>query len=117
MRGIRGAITVEKNEYDHILKATKVLLKKIIATNNITSSEIVSIIFTATSDLDRVYPALAARKIGFTDIPLMCYQELYVEDSLKMCIRIMIYVNRDCKHSEIKHIYLKNAKKLRPDLA
>ena len=116
MRGIRGAITVKKNERHEILRFTEKLLDKIIRENNIDRDEIVSIIFTATSDLNKVYPAVAARKMGFTDVPLMCYQELSIEGSLERCIRIMLYINRDCKHAELNHIYLEKAKELRPDL-
>ncbi len=116
MRGIRGAITVKANEKKQILKNTKLLIKKIIDENNIKNEEIVSIIFTATSDLDKEYPAVAARKLGFVQIPLMCCQEMFVKDSLEKCIRILMHINRDCNLEEINHIYLKKAKKLRPDL-
>lgn len=117
MRGIRGAITVESNKRSHILDATKRLLNKIINRNNISDEEMVSIIFTATSELDKVYPAVAARELGFTNIPLMCYQELQVENSLEKCIRIMVYINRDCQPDKLQHIYLEKARELRPDLA
>ncbi len=117
MRGIRGAITVEKNEREQILTAAGNLLEAIIEANNINREEIVSIIFTMTSDLNKVYPAVAARELGYTDVPLLCYQELAVENSLPRCIRIMLYINRDCELDKIKHIYLGEAKKLRPDLS
>ncbi len=116
MRGIRGAITVKENEQNNIINNTQDLIKTIINRNEVKNQEIVSMIFTATSDLDSEYPAVAARDLGYKQIPLMCYQELKVKDSLKKCIRIMIYINRDCSLSEIKHVYLKNARKLRPDL-
>ncbi|SRR6056297_213520 len=117
MRGIRGAITVKENKRSDILNSTRKLLKKIISNNDINKGEIVSIIFTATRDLDKVYPAVAAREMGLTDIPLMCYQELNVEGSLKKCIRIMVYINRDCNPDKLQHIYLRRARELRPDLA
>ena len=117
MRGIRGAITVEKNTQLDILKATEILLKEIIKQNNINEEEIVSIFFTATEDLDREYPAVAARNLGYKYIPLMCYQEQRVKNSLPRCIRVMFFVNRNCLHQEIKHVYLKKAKSLRPDLS
>ncbi len=117
MRGIRGAITVDKNRQQDILKATEVLLKEIIKQNNIEDREIVSIMFTATEDLDREYPAVAARKLGFKYIPLMCYQEQRVKNSLSRCIRVMFFIDRNCSHQEIKHVYLKKAKGLRPDLS
>lgn len=116
MRGVRGAITVKNNHKKDIIKATSNLLAEMIAANQIEHSEIVSIIFTATVDLDQEYPAVAARKLGYCDIPLMCYQELNVEKSLDKCIRSMIYLNRDCSLNEISHIYLRGARTLRPDL-
>lgn len=116
MRGVRGAITVETNSREAILAATSKLLEKMVAANNIQRQEMVSIIFTTTSDLDQEYPAVAARQLGYVNVPLMNYQELSVSDSLSKCIRIMIYINRTCSLDNIDHIYLKNAKSLRPDL-
>ena len=116
MRGIRGAITVTENNKNKIIENTKILIKDIVNENNLKTEEIVSMIFTATSDLNKEYPAVAARELGYNQIPLMCYQELNIENSLKKCIRIMIYINRDCSLDKINHVYLKNAKKLRPDL-
>lgn len=89
---------------------------EIIERNNIVSDEIVSIFFTATQDLDQAYPAKGVRELGYTDIPLMCFQEMNVVDSLEKCIRVLIYINRDCAPGDIQHVYLKKAKYLRPDL-
>ena len=116
MRGIRGAITVEKNQKKDILKAVEKLITTMLNKNKIKEKEIVSIIFTATNDLDQEYPAVAVRDMGFNLIPLMCYQEMQVQDSLNKCIRAMIYINRDCGLEEITHVYLKEAQQLRPDL-
>lgn len=116
MRAIRGAITVEKNSKQAILVATKKLLTELIKENQIKKEELVSIIFTATADLNQVYPAVAARTLGFKLVPLMCYQEMNVKGSLEKCIRVMVFINRDCTLKDINHIYLKKAKKLRPDL-
>lgn len=116
MKGIRGAVTVKENKADLILEAVQLLLKKMITKNKINKKELISIIFTATYDLDSEYPAVAARNMGFTDIPLMCYQEMRVNNSLKKCIRVMIYINRNCSHQDISHVYLRKAKQLRPDL-
>lgn len=117
VRAIRGAITVENNSETDILSATKELINSIIQENNISKDDVISIIFTATRDLDAVYPAVAARQIGFTDVALMCVNEMYVPGSLEKCIRIMMHVNTGKKNSELKHIYLKGAKILRPDIA
>ena len=116
VRGIRGAITVENNNSEEITAATKELLQQIVAENNIKLEDIVSVIFTATKDINAVYPAKAAREIGWTAIPLLCMQELDVSGSLPYCIRVLMHVNTAKTQQEIKHQYLKAAKCLRPDL-
>ncbi len=116
MRAIRGAISVDKNSRRDILDATKELLEQIILLNKIEIEEFVSITFTATDDLDSVYPAVVAREIGLDKVPLLCFQEMNVKNSLRKCIRIMIYINRDCSLKDISHVYLKKAAYLRPDL-
>ncbi|HLV10754.1 MAG TPA: chorismate mutase [Halanaerobiales bacterium] len=117
MKAIRGAITVPKNTKKAIYESSKKLLSTIIKDNKLKQEEIISIIFTATTDLDKAYPATAARELGIKLIPLLCFQEMYVVDSLKKCIRILLYVDRNCKHKDIKHVYLREAITLRPDLA
>ncbi len=113
---IRGAITVEENSRECILENTKILLNEIIKSNNLNTEDIISVIFTATKDIDAVYPAVAAREIGIVSAGLMCAQEMYVKDSLKMCIRILVNLNYDLKQKDVRHIYMKDAVKLRPDL-
>ncbi len=114
---IRGAITIEENSRECILENTKVLLNDVINSNNLDLEDIVSIIFTATKDIDAVYPAVAAREVGIVEAGLMCTQEMYVKGSLEMCIRVLVNVECDKKQKEMKHSYLKGAVKLRPDLA
>ncbi len=116
MKSIRGATTVTKNSKEEILESTEKLLIEILSQNNIEIEHIVSIFFTMTKDLDKVYPAVSARNIGITEASLMCMQELYVENSLQKCIRVMININSEKKQSEMKHIYLKGAKVLRKDI-
>lgn len=116
---IRGATTVVENEKACILEATEELLLSIMKENNIKVEEISSILFTATKDLTKVYPAVAAREIGITNAALMCVQEMFVEGSLEMCIRVMVEIQRkglDVGFSP-RHIYLHGAANLRPDLA
>lgn len=113
---IRGATTVTKNEKDEILNATVEMIQYIIKHNNLAISDMIQIQFTMTKDLDAVYPAVAARQIGITEAALMCSQELYVAGSLEKCIRCAVLCNGQKKQKDVKHIYLKNAKKLRPDL-
>ncbi|WP_010250147.1 chorismate mutase [Acetivibrio cellulolyticus] len=116
VRGIRGATTVECNEAVEMLKETEKLLVEIIEKNRLKEDDIISIIFTVTNDLNAAFPAVAARNLGWTSIALMCTNEIDVPGSLKKCIRVLLHVNTDKKNDEIKHIYLNNAKVLRPDL-
>ncbi|HHU63213.1 MAG TPA: chorismate mutase [Clostridiales bacterium] len=115
MKSIRGAITCDKNCKTDILSNATQLLNAIISANKLSKDEIICIFFSCTSDLDKVYPAVAARQLGFTDIGLMCFQEMQVENSLKMCIRVMLLVNQK-NQRDVVHVYLKGAEKLRPDL-
>ncbi len=117
VRAVRGATTVNDNNPEEIIRNTKELLKKTIELNNIKTEDIVSIFFTTTIDLDSIFPSVAAREMGYTNVPLMCASELNIKDSLKKCIRIMMHINSNKNLDEITHIYLNNAKKLRPDLA
>lgn len=116
IKAIRGAITVEKNTRQEILDNTKRLLSAIIDKNSLRYEDIVSVIFTATKDLDAVYPAVAAREMGMTQVPLMCCQEMYVEDSLEKCIRVLIHAYLDDDRVP-HHVYLEKAINLRPDIA
>lgn len=117
VRGIRGAITVENNTASEILEATGALLVGLVKKNNIDKDDMASILFTLTPDLDAAFPAVAARKLGYTDVALMCTNEINVPGSLKMCIRILMHVNTEKTNREISHVYLRGAKILRPDLA
>lgn len=114
---IRGAITIEENTRECIIKNSEELLKEVLKENNILKDDIINIIFSATKDVTKAYPAIATRNLGITDCAIMCMQELNIEGSLPMCIRIMMTVNTNKTKSEIKHIYLKDAKKLRPDIS
>jgi len=116
VRAVRGAITVEKNKKDMILDAVKELLSKMLKENGLKHDDIISIWFTMTSDLNAVFPAKAARELGLTDVALMCANEIDVKNSLKKCIRIMISFNTEKNHSGLKHVCLKKAVSLRPDL-
>lgn len=116
VRSIRGAITVESNTREEILAASAELLKKIIEENSLDTNAFVSIIFTLTPDLDAVFPAVAAREMGIVNVPLMCMSEIPVKNALPKCVRILLTTNSDKSLDEIKHIYLGDAVKLRPDL-
>lgn len=116
IRGIRGAISVEENSVTAINAATVKVLQSMITTNQIAVEDIVSVFFTATADIDAVYPAQAAREMGWVNVPMLCFQEMQVRDSLKKIIRVLLHVNTDKNQAEIKHVYLGEAQKLRPDL-
>lgn len=116
-RGIRGAITVDINDAGTMIAATRMLLERIVVANNVAMEDIASVIFTATPDLDAVCPAAAARQMGWVYTPLLCMQEMAVPGSLPHCIRVLIHWNTDRTPQQIRHVYLGEAQKLRPDLA
>ena len=116
-RGIRGATTVESNDRDEILTATRQLLAMMIRLNDIQANDVASAIFSCTHDLNAEFPALAARQLGWLDVPLICTHEVNVPGSLACCIRILLHWNTPKSQSEIKHVYIKGATKLRPDLS
>ncbi len=116
VRAIRGAVTAECNTKEEILNKTRNLLEEVISKNGVEAEDIISIFFTTTSDLNAVFPAVAARQIGLVDVALMCSNEINVPGSLKMCIRLMMHVNMDKSNSQIQSVYLGDAQKLRPDL-
>ena len=116
MYTIRGATTVDSNTEKEIIQSVKELIEKIIVSNKLKKKDIISFIFSTTDDLDQVYPGAAVRELGYVKTSIMCLQEMYVKDSLKKCIRVMVNVNDDIDKDEVKHIYLKKAKKLREDL-
>ena len=116
-RGIRGATTVEINEEQEILSATTELLSTIIAENKLLPEDVASVFITLTTDLNAAFPARAVRAIsGWELVPLMCSIEVPVEGSLPRCIRLMVMANTTKSQSEIRHVYLNQAKRLRPDL-
>ena len=113
---IRGATTVSNNSIEDIEKETTNLLKEIFKRNSLNNSDIESIIFTCTKDLDAVYPAKFARKMGLTEATLLCMQEMDVKNSLEKCIRVLIFLRNNVKLKNINHVYLNNAEILRKDL-
>lgn len=117
MYSIRGAITISEDNEEEIISSTKLILKEMIEKNNVAAQDIVSIIFTATDDIKSCYPAKAARQLGITRAGLLNFKELDVRGSMRMCIRVLMLVNGDKAQSEAVHVYLRDAAKLRPDLA
>ncbi len=117
-RAVRGAISVPENSVNAINEATLELLNGIIKANQINKQDIVSVIFTLTSDLNAEFPAKSARlELGWDDIPMICTGEIPVPGSIQKCIRVMITFNTTKSRSEVRHVYLRDAQNLRPDLA
>lgn len=115
-RGVRGATTVDANTVEAILEATKELLAAMLNTNEIDVEYVASAFFTATPDLNAEFPALAARDLGWADVALLCGHEMNKPGSLPMCLRVLLHVNTDKPAKEIKHVYLRGARILRPDI-
>jgi chorismate mutase len=116
VRGIRGAITVERDEPAQILDATERLIRAIVERNQLESENVASALFTVTPDLRSEFPAAAARRIGWTLVPLLNFTEIGVPGRLERCIRVLVHVNTDVGQDEIEHVYLEGAVSLRPDL-
>jgi chorismate mutase len=115
-RGVRGAVVAAENTTDAILKATRELLKALLAANPIQTEDIAAIYFSAAADLNAAYPAAAARQMGLTSVPLFCVQEMAVAGSLPRCIRILLLWNTNLAQDQIHPVYLGEARQLRPDL-
>jgi chorismate mutase len=117
VRAIRGAIQLDVDEREHLIKSTAELLTKTLHANNIENGQLISIMFTATPDVTSEFPALAARELGLGDVPLMCFVEMDVKHALPRTIRIMIHADIELARPEIQHVYLRGATALRLDLA
>ena len=116
-RGVRGATTVTENSREAILYATRQMLALLIRRNQIKSEDIASAIFTVTKDLNAEFPALAARQLGWLEVPLLCGYEVEVPGSLPLCVRVLVHWNTVLPQSDIQHIYIHDAVRLRPDLS
>jgi chorismate mutase len=116
IRGVRGATTVEVDTKDEILTATRQLLALMIRVNQIKSEDVASALFSVTADLNAEFPALAARQLGWLEVPMLCTHELSVPGSLPKCIRILVHWNTEKTQSQIQHVYIREAVRLRPDL-
>lgn len=116
VRALRGAITANSNSKESIIESTELLLSQCLSRNSIDVNDIVSILFSMTSDLNAEFPAAAARKIGLSTTPLLCTREISVPGSVEKCIRVLIHFYSQVKEEELHHIYLREAKQLRMDL-
>jgi len=116
-RAIRGATTTEQNTAEDIIEATEELLRAILHYNDLQVDDMVSMFFTTTTDLNATFPAVAARgmNIGLDAVPLMCAHEMNVPGALDMVVRVMLHVNTHVPAADIKHVYLRRARDLRPE--
>jgi chorismate mutase len=117
VRGIRGATTVESNSVEAILEATRDLLQAMLTANEVHEEDVASAFFTTTLDLNAEFPAVAARDMGWSNVALMCGHEMNKPGGLPMCLRILLHVNTDRAARDVKHVYLRGARVLRPDIA
>ena len=117
MRAVRGAIQVPANDADEILDGTERLLNEVLSANGLNPDDIVSILFTLTSDLTAAFPAVAARRLGLVNVPLMCASEVDVPGALPRVVRLLAHVETELPRASIRHVYLDGAEVLRPDLA
>jgi chorismate mutase len=117
IRAIRGATQVDADDRDMILEATTELVTEVMTRNELTTDDVISVIFTATPDLTAEFPALAARKLGFHDVPLLCASEIDVPHALPRVIRLMAQIETDRARSAMQHVYLRGAAALRLDIA
>jgi chorismate mutase len=115
LRALRGAITVEANDAESILFATTELVSEVMRRNDLAPEDVVSCIFTCTDDLDAEFPAVAARRIGLSAVPLLCAREIDVPGALPRVIRLLMHYYADPAMT-VRHVYLRDAVSLRRDL-
>ena len=118
VRGVKGATTTTGTSAEDVLSATEQLLSTLIEENGIDQDDVAAVQFTTSPDLVAEFPAVAAReRLDWNDVPLMCGHEMARPGALTQCIRILIFWNTDKAQNEVKHVYLNDAAKLRPDLS
>lgn len=117
MRAIRGAVQVDADERDLVLEGTAELVSEVMGRNELGTDDVISVLFTATPDLTSEFPALAARKLGFVDVPLVCASEIAVPGALPRVVRLMAHVETEKSRAELQHVYLRGAQALRLDIA
>jgi chorismate mutase len=117
LRALRGATTVAANDPEAIVAATQELLSTLLARNDVAHEDLVSLVFTATPDLSAEFPAAAARRIGISDVPLLCAQEIDVPGAIPRCVRVLVHLYTSRDLTSLRHIYLGDARRLRTDLS
>lgn len=116
VRALRGATTLDVDERDHLISRTQEVMAAVFARNGLTEDDLISILFTATSDIHSAFPAEAAREAGFTHVPLMCARELEIDGGIARCVRLLIHAYTDRPAADLRHVYLHEARQLRTDL-
>ncbi len=116
VRAVRGATQLDEDTREHMLERVAEMVLDVMTSNDLTVDDFISIFFTATEDLNAEFPAYAARRLGFDDVPLMCARELEIEGSMPRVVRMMAHVETHLSRAEITHVYLHGAARLRRDL-
>ena len=116
VRALRGATTIDIDSAGEVRARTIDLLQQMLERNGVEHDDIISVLFTATDDIHSMFPASAARDIGFGDIPLICARELDITDATPRCIRVLLHLTTTRSRSELRHVYLEGASGLRDDL-
>ncbi|KQY54424.1 MULTISPECIES: chorismate mutase [unclassified Nocardioides] len=116
VRAVRGATQLEDDVREHMLERVAEMVQDVMASNGLEVDDFISVIFTATDDLNSEFPAYAARRLGFDDVPLICARELEIDGSMPRVVRMMAHVETDLPRADITHVYLHGAANLRRDL-
>ena len=116
VRALRGATTVEHDEAGAIIEATVEVLRELLSRNAVAPEDVISVVFTATPDLTSEFPAVAARELGLSDVPLLCATEIAVPGAVPHCVRVLMHLNTRRSRAELQHVYLRGARHLRDDL-
>ena len=117
VRAIRGATQLDVDEREHLLERSAELVTAVLEANELSSDDLISILFTVTPDLRSEFPAVAGRQIGLVDVPLICAREIDVPHALPRVVRLMVHTESPRSRDKIQHVYLHGAASLRPDLA
>ncbi|MFM7069286.1 MAG: chorismate mutase [Actinomycetes bacterium] len=116
VRALRGATTLDVDSVEHMAERVQTLLGQMLERNEVSHDDLISIVFTATDDLRSGFPAAAARAMGLGDVPLLCARELDIVGGMPRCIRVMMHVESERPRSQMRHVYLEDARSLRDDL-
>jgi chorismate mutase len=116
LRALRGATTLDEDSAEQMTERVVALLETLFERNAVDHDDLVSAIFTATADIDSMFPAAAARTAGLGDVPLLCAQELVIEGSMPRCVRVLVHLTTDRAREDLHHVYLEGARSLRDDL-